>query len=420
VSRTVDVVVVGAGLAGLRCARALAERGLDVEVHEASDRVGGRVRTDDVDGFRLDRGFQLLNPSYPAVRRWVDVAALDLQAFPAGVLAATDRGSARLGDPRRVPALAGPSALAAVRRAGELAPLLRWLLPVLRPRPAGLAGRLREQRPARSLHDGLDAVHARGDLRRVLESFLAGVVLETEGATDERVALLLVRSFLDGSPSLPRDGMRALPAQLARGLTVHLDSPVTALTPTSVRTPGGEVTARAVVVATDETDAASLLDTDAPAPRGVVTHWWSVDPGAVPDRGGLLAVDARTRPTGPVANTAVVSHAAASYAPAGRALVQASVVLPRTADEVEVRRHAAELLGADPSTDGWQELARHEVPRALPPATPPHDLRRPTRVAPGLHVCGDHRDSPSIQGALVSGDRAARGVLADLGVLGSR
>lgn len=146
----------------------------------------------------------------------------------------------------------------------------------------------------------------------------------------------------------------------------------------------------------------------------MVTHWWSVDPGAVPDRGGLLAVDARPRPSGPLANTAVVSHAAASYAPAGRALVQASVVLPNPAGETEVRRHAAALLGADPS--GWQELARHEVPRALPPATPPHDLRRPTRVAPGLHVCGDHRDSPSIQGALVSGDRGAWGVLADLGL----
>lgn len=413
-TRAVDVVVVGAGLAGLRCARALADRGLDVEVHEASDRVGGRIRTDEVDGFLLDRGFQLLNPSYPAVRRWVDIPALGLQAFPAGVQAATGRGSVRLGDLRRVPVLTGPSALAAVRRAGEVAPLLRWLLPVLRPRPAGLAGRLREQRPRRSLHEALDAVHARGDLRRVLEAFLAGVVLETGGATDERVALLLVRSFLDGSPSLPRAGMQALPAQLAQGVAVHLDSPVTAVTPTLVRTPGGEVAARAVVVATDETDAAALLGTGAAAPRGVVTHWWSVDAGAVPDRGGLLAVDARPRPTGPVANTAVVSQAAASYAPAGRALVQASVVLPRSAPEPEVRRHAAELLGADPA--GWQELARHEVTRALPPATPPHDLRRPTRVEPGLHVCGDHRDSPSIQGALVSGDRAARGVLADLGL----
>lgn len=411
-STSLDVAVVGAGLAGLRCARVLVDHGLQVEVLEASDRVGGRVATDRVDGFLVDRGFQLLNPSYPAVRRWVDVPALGLQSFPAGVRAATASGPVRLADPRRQPGLLGPSAAAAVRRLPEVAPLLRWVAPVLRPGSAGLATRLRT-RPTRSLRESLDAAGARGDLRRVLESFLSGVLLETGGATDARVALLLVRSFLDGSPALPREGMQALPEQLATGLTVHLDSPVTSVTPGSVRTPDGEVRARAVVVATDESAAADLLDTDAAPPRGVVTHWWATDAGTVPDRGGLLHVDARAGSRGPVANTAVVSHAAPSYAPIGRALVQASVVLPSTVRDDEVRRHAAELLGADPS--GWELVARHEVPRALPPATAPHHLRRPTRVAPGLHVCGDHRDSPSIQGALVSGDRAARAVLADLG-----
>lgn len=410
----VDVAVVGAGLAGLRCARVLSDAGLHVEVLEASDRVGGRVRTDEVDGHLVDRGFQLLNPAYPAVRRWVDVPALGLQAFPAGVAAATERGTVRLGDPRRAPGLLAPSALAGVRRLREVAPVLRWVAPLLRPRSAGLAERLRTTRPTRSLRTALDDVGARGDLRRVLEAFLSGVVLDREGATDERVALLLVRSFLDGSPSLPDRGMRALPEQLAEDLTVHLGTPVEALEPGGLRTATGKVRARAVVVATDQHASATLLERRPGAGRGVVTHWWSAEAGSVPSTGGLLHVDARPRPTGPVANAAVVSQAAPSYAPDGRALVQASVVLDHRGlvPEAAVRRHAAELLGTSPA--GWQELARHEVPHALPAATAPHDLRRPTRVRPGLHVCGDHRDTPSIQGALVSGDRAARAVLADL------
>lgn len=409
-----DVAVVGAGLAGLRCARVLADAGLEVAVFEASDRVGGRVRTDEVDAHLLDRGFQLLNPAYPAVRRWVDVPALGLQAFPAGVAASTDRGTVRLGDPRRAPGLLAPSAIAAARRLREVAPVVRWIAPLLRPGCAGLAERLRTTRPSRSLSTALDEVGARGDLRRVLEAFLSGVVLDREGATDERVALLLVRSFLDGSPSLPRAGMQALPQQLAQGLTIHLGTSVVGLERGGLRTAGGAVRARAVVVATDQHSSATLLDKRPGTDRGVVTHWWSTEDGAVPATGGLLHVDARPRPTGPVANTAVVSQAAPSYAPAGRALVQASVVLDHRGlvPEAAVRRHAAELLGT--SAAGWHELARHEVPHALPVATPPHDLRRPTRVRAGLHVCGDHRDSPSIQGALVSGDRAARAVLADL------
>ena len=415
-----DVVVVGAGLAGLRCARRLQEAGLAVLVLDRSDRVGGRVRTDEVDGHLVDHGFQLLNPSYPAVRRWVDVPALGLSPFPAGVRAATDHGTVDLGDPRREPGLLPASGTAALRRPRELPGLLRWVRPLLRPSHRGLAARLAPDpgdASARSLAESLDDVGAHGDLRRVLEAFLAGVLLEGTGASDARVARLLVRSFLDGSPSLPARGMQALPAQLAEGLDVRLERTALRVDPHVVRTVDGELRARAVVVATDEPTAAGLLGSTGAPQRGVVTHWWSAPADRLPARRGRLHVDARSRPTGPVANTAVVSQAAPSYSPPGRALVQASVVLaPDHAlpPEAEVRRHAAALLGADDGS--WEEVTRHEVRDALPAATPPHHLRRPTRLERGLHVCGDHRDSPSIQGALVSGERAALGVLADLGV----
>src|SRR6476646_2117972 len=129
-----DVVVVGAGLAGLRCARVLQDAGRDVVVLESADEVGGRIRTDRVDGFLVDRGFQVLNPAYPAVRRWIDVDALGLQPFGAGVAAVTASGRVALGHPLRAPRLLGRTAATALRRPGEVASLLRWAAPLLRPR----------------------------------------------------------------------------------------------------------------------------------------------------------------------------------------------------------------------------------------------------------------------------------------------
>lgn len=413
-----DVIVVGAGLAGLRCALALHEAGREVLVLEAADAVGGRIRTDVVDGFRVDRGFQLLNPAYPEVGRCLDVDALGMQPFAAGVAALLDDGSrVRLGHPLRAPRLMAPTLAAGVRRPRELAAVARWLRPLLVPRRRRTLSDVLDGRPQRDRAHALDAAGVDGLLRRVLERFLAGVLLEDDGSTADDYALLLVWMFARGVPGVPRAGMQALPTQLADrlGNRVRLATPVEEVSPLSVRAAGASYAARAVVVATGGREAAGLSGVEAPATKGVVTTWWAA--GARPHglaRGGLLHVDGRERAGGPVVNCAFVSDAAPSYAPAGRHLVQASALLGRghAPGEREVRRHAAELLGADPS--GWDVVARHEVPHALPAQAAPYSARRPVVRPDGLVVCGDHVDTGSIQGALVSGRRAAAAVEARL------
>ncbi len=414
-----DVVVVGAGLAGLRCAGVLAAAGRDVVVVERAEAVGGRIRTDRVDGFLLDRGFQLLNPAYSAVRRWVDADALGLQSFEAGVAARHEGGLARLGHPLAAPSLLPASARVLARRPGEVLAAARWLAPLLRARPGRRLGDVLAARPDRSRAEALDRAGVHGLLRAVIDGFFAGVLLEDDGSTSQAYALLLAKTFAAGTPALPREGMQALPEQLAvpLGARVRLGVAVEAVEPGGssvlVRTDAGDLRADQVVVATDALEAAPLAGLDAaaaPPTKGVSTWWFAADEAPTDSR--LLFVDGRARPDGPLVNTAVVSNPAPSYAPPGRHLVQASALLGagRTAPtEAEVRRHAADLLGG--SATSWRLLHRHDVPHALPAQTAPLSLRRPVRVADRVLVCGDHRDTASIQGALVSGDRAARAVL---------
>jgi predicted NAD/FAD-dependent oxidoreductase len=262
----------------------------------------------------------------------------------------------------------------------------------------------------------LDELHVTGDLRTVLDRFLAGVLVESRGETSARFVRLLLRSFVLGSPGVPRDGMRALPAQLATSLRdVRLNRHVESVAPDprhpSVVTDGHRLAARAVVVATDAPAARALVDLPPSAARGLVTWWFAAE--SPPTRSRMLAVDARgsTAPPGPVWNTGVASNASPSYAPSERHLVHATTLLDRPdveATETEVRRHVGEIYGCD--TQAWEVVARHRIEHALPATPPGTPVRRPVALGDGVFVCGDHRDTASIQGALVSGRRAAAAV----------
>jgi phytoene dehydrogenase-like protein len=413
-----DVLVVGAGLAGLRCAIRLTELGRQVVVVEAEDSVGGRVRTDMVDGFRCDRGFQVLNPAYPAVRRWVDLDALALQSFGAGVMVRTGDGLRVVADPVREPRLLAQTLRSGYVRPGELAALGRWAGRVL------VDPRAVMRQPDTTLAESLDAAGVAGRLRReVLEPFLAGVLVDSHGGSSANFAKLLVRMFARGRPGLPKGGMGALPAQLASGLPqVRLGVPVESVTPgdghqVGVVAGGSTLRARAVVIATDPLTAAGLTPLPEPATRGLVT-WWFEAPEA-PSPLPLIAVDGRRSghgAPGPVCNSAVMTAAAPSYAPPGRHLVEATCLLDRPdgdAPESVVLRHVGEIYGCD--TTRWRTVIRHRIPLALPATSPPLRTRKDVSLGDGLFVCGDHRDTPSIQGALVSGNRTAQAVHSALG-----
>ena len=411
-----DVVIVGAGLAGLRCARRLTELGRHVIVLESGDAVGGRVRTDVIDGFRCDRGFQVLNPAYPAVRRWVDVGALDLKPFGSGVLVRRLDGLQVVADPVREPRLLSRTIRSGYLRPRELVGVTRWTARAIADPQAMM------RQPDSTLADSLDEAGVTGRLRQeIIDPFLAGVLADSHGASSANFTKLLVRMFALGRPAVPARGMKALPEQLAAPLgdDVRLGHLVESITPrdggVDVQVDGAPVRARAVVVATDPVGAARLTPIHEPRSKGLVT-WWFEAPEP-PTHLPLIALDGRRTEhvPGPVWNTAVLTAAAPSYAPSARHLVEATCLLDRPdgdASEGEVLRHVGEIYGCD--TAGWHAVTRHRVDAALTVMAPPLVVRRPVTIGDGVFVCGDHRDTASIQGALVSGQRAAEAVSAHL------
>lgn len=408
-SQSVEVVVVGAGLAGLTCARTLQDHGVGVRVLEAADAVGGRIRTDEVDGFLLDSGFQLLNPAYPMVRSDVDLDALALQPFRAGLACRSDRSDSLLvmADPRREPQLIGQTMRSGKLHPAALGSLARWAAPALRADWA-----LHGDREDVSRRESMDRANFHGPLRRVVDTFLAGVLLEDDGSTSTAFTHLLTRMFATGRPGLPERGMQALPEQLAETLhtPVELGTEVVSVSGGRVRTAGGEdIGADLVVVATGAEAATALTGRPSAGGKGVTTHWYAVD--EAPTDLSLLVIDQREK-AGPVINTAVMSNAAPSYAPAGRHLVQASSLLRPGQEPVADDVVATQLAGIyGVPTDGWQLLRRDDIRYALPAQPAPLHDREALEVEPGLILAGDHVDTGSIQGAMVSGRRAAEGFL---------
>jgi phytoene dehydrogenase-like protein len=415
------VLVVGAGLAGLSCALELSAAGCAVEVFEGANRVGGRVATDRVDGFTLDRGFQVLLTAYPEARRALDYGRLALHSFYSGALVRTGGRFHKLADPFSHPLDALSSVFSPV---GTLADKLR-------------VGRLRARvtrGPAEALFDRAETTTAEA-LRRegftgafveqFFRPFFGGVFLERELRTSSRMFEFTFRMFAEGRAALPAGGMAAIPEQLAARLqadSVKLRTPVAAVKAGEVTLASGErIGADAVVVATEQAGARRLLgplSEDVAPGGGRETACLYFAAERPPFEEPLLVLNGEGG--GPVNNLYVPSAIAPSYAPAGASLISASVVecgalsLPDARLEEVVREQLAGWFGG--AVGRWRHLRTYRVTRALPEQTrvklcTPQQTRT---AALGLYVCGDHLDTASINGALRAGRMSAAAVAEDL------
>jgi phytoene dehydrogenase-like protein len=403
----VPVVVVGAGLAGLACAWHLHQAGVPVRVLEASDGPGGRVRSDHVDGFVLDRGFQVYLTAYPEGMSVLDYDALDFAAFAPGAMVRTDGGFYEVSDPLRAPSRLFSTLQAPIGTAAD------------KLRIAALALNARRG----SVDDDLEAedittlayLRSHGFSNRIIDGFFrplfGGVLLDQELATSSRMFRFVWRMMATGQSVVPRAGMQAIPEQLAARLpggAISYHTPVAAVSSEEVTTEDGErVAGRAVVVAVEGPAAAGLLDLPDPGSRHVSCVYFAAD--RAPFTEPMLVLNGDGPEDGPVNNLAVMTNVSVSYGPPGRSLI-AAASLEDGDDLVErVRLQLSSWYGSE--AERWRHLRTYRIPHAQPVQEPPFEPRRVDRQA-GVFVAGDHRTTASINGALESGRLAAESVIA--------
>jgi phytoene dehydrogenase-like protein len=417
-----DVVVIGAGIAGLYCASLLEKAGLNVLLLEAADAPGGRIRTDVVDGFRLDRGFQVLLTAYPEAERALSYPSLKLCDMKPGALVQREGKVHRFADPFREP-------MAALKLLFDPVVTLSDKLLVARLRERTMRGQWQDLFAGHE-NSTLDYLSAFGFSPSIIEAFFrpffSGVFLERELKTSSRYFEFLFRMFASGPVAVPEQGMGAIPRQMAENL-----KPGTLLTRTRVSNvvsaPGGfavaatgmrEVSARAVVIAAGE-QSRSLLNTDSAGNRWNCTTTYYFAAEKPPLDEPILMLNGDTR-KGPLNHLAVMSQVSRHYAPPGAELICANVVGeaptspgPLKALEEQVREQCRGWFGDQ--VGKWKTIAAYPVTHALPLAAHTEWDPRPesARVSPGMYVCGDTQLIPGVQGALVSGRLAAECVLQD-------
>lgn len=407
-----EVIIVGAGLAGLSCARRLMEANIPFLVLEASQRIGGRLKTDYLDGFILNHGFQVLQTDYPEARRILDYDQLALKPFCPGAIVRVNGKFHRIADPARRPRDLWSTLTAPIGTMGDRLKILR------------LSQEVRRKSPSEIFQDQdistLEFLQSRGFSEKMIQRFwipfFAGVCLDPGIKASSRVFQYVLKVFAGGDVALPARGMAAIVDQLAERLAVErirTGVRVESIHPEGVVLASGEtIEDSAVVLATEGPETARLAgDKAKQGSQGEFCLYYAAKTPPVDVPYLVLNGDG----VGKVNSLSVPSIVAPTYAPSGQHLVSVVVLGSPDTDssgvETAVRNELGEWFGT--VVNEWRHLKTYGIKHALPAQSPP--LPDPTLAAkaakPGIFICGEYGSVPGIQWALLSGRRAAEAVM---------
>jgi protoporphyrinogen oxidase len=373
-----DCIVVGAGLAGLSAVRELEKSGRSVLLLEASDSVGGRVKSDYIDGFICDRGFQVINPQYPEVAKSGVLKGLDFKYIS---------GQIRLADYQRKVGYSLSTFSSQFGSVGEKLKLLRF---VANPKVSNLKSFGDYTKSFPTLYE------------RVLKPFLTGVFLSDPKNIAGDVAQEILRSFVKSLPGIPAGGVGQFSQRLAASVkNLKLNERVEMITKGKVVTTAGQYNAKYIVMATDPTTAAQLV-TGSALPKMFESTTAYFATSDLPMDGKNLVISSNSK----LVNSIVISQVSAKYAPVGQHLISATSLSPIT--ESVFRKELASIWQMN--TQQWQYVANYEIKQSLPAHLPGQSKSRNLQLAEGVYVAGDHMATPSQQGAMKSGYLAARAI----------
>jgi hypothetical protein len=374
-----SVVVVGAGLAGLTCAIYLQRRGANVTVLESSDRIGGRVKTDSVNGFLFDHGFQVINPSYSEIRRLNALSDLEFCEVFNNLRILEDFGEVKIG-------LSHLAKTLSIGSVPEKIAFAKFLASNSRDNKLGESG----QRFKRLYETALSP-------------FLRGVFLTSPDLIRADIAREIIRSFIFGRPGVPQFGVGKFSENLALEVSdIRFNSQVDEIKSGSVVGNFGRIDCDEIVVATDLTTAAQMLDLgEIPKTLSSTTWYHATNEDLADDN--YLALDSKS----PIVNSLVISKVSKSYAPTGINLISSTSLAPIS--ESEVRKELSKLWKCD--TRNWDLAARYEIKQSLPFRTDLDQLNRSPKISNGIYIAGDHRSVPSQNGAMRSGRQAALAII---------
>lgn len=396
------VMIIGGGLAGLTAARQLHEAGIDFLLLEADDRVGGRVKTDVVDGFRLDHGFQVLLTAYPEAQKWLNYEALDLRTFsPGALLLYPDGKQDRLGDPLRSISSLFPTLFS---KAGSLKDKLGILQ--LRKRVLGMSIEAIFQQEEKSTQEVLRQEYgfSQDMIDHFFQPFFAGIFLESELATSRRMFDFVFKMFSQGSAAVPNRGMEEIPKQLADGLPpkrVLTGARVNQINGQEVQLEdGSSLQAPHIILATEATGLVKELTTVNTKYQTTTHLHFSTD--QAPFDQPLIALNTKKKRL--ANNISIINRVAPAYAPKGKELVSISVVgrTNYSALELEnaIKKEMEQWFGK--AVQDWEHIHTRTVHYALPDqSTVRYEIdAEQLTIRPGLYVCGDHLLNGSTNAAM--------------------